>query len=47
VAQLIATALQVPQTRARRRAEPADAIAVYAAASAEGLGSGVLVRRSI
>jgi|SRR5215470_14126329 len=30
VAQLIATALKAPQTRARRRAEPADASAVYA-----------------
>jgi hypothetical protein len=32
LAQLIATAQQVPQTRARRRAEPADAAACYAAA---------------
>jgi hypothetical protein len=31
LAQLIATQLQAPQTRARRRAEPADAIAVYQA----------------
>jgi K+-sensing histidine kinase KdpD len=29
VAQLIATHMQAPQTRARRRAEPAEAIAVY------------------
>jgi hypothetical protein len=29
VAQLIATKLKVPQTRARRRAEPTDASAVY------------------
>ena len=29
LAQLIATKLQAPQTRARRRAEPLDAIAVY------------------
>ena len=29
LAQLIATHLQVPQTRERRRAEPADAIAAY------------------
>jgi len=29
--QLIATREQLPQTRERRRAEPADAIAVYAA----------------
>jgi hypothetical protein len=30
LAQLIATAQQAPQTRARRRAEPADAAALYA-----------------
>ena len=29
LAQLIATAQQAPQTRARRRAEPADATAIY------------------
>ena len=29
VAQLIATHMQAPQTRARRRAEPEEAIAVY------------------
>ena len=29
VAQLIATQMQAPQTRARRRAEPEEAIAVY------------------
>lgn len=29
LAQLIATQMQAPQTRARRRAEPDDAIAVY------------------
>ena len=34
LAQLIATRLQAPQTRARRRVEPEDAIAVYAAAMA-------------
>jgi len=34
LAQLIATALQAPQTRARRRAEPGDASAVYATATA-------------
>jgi hypothetical protein len=33
LAQLIATAQQAPQTRGRRRAEPADACAAYAAAS--------------
>jgi hypothetical protein len=34
VAQLIATKLDAPQTRARRRAEPGDAQAVYAATTA-------------
>jgi hypothetical protein len=29
VAQLIATQMQMPQTRARRRAEPGEATAVY------------------
>ena len=33
LAQLIATAQQAPQTRGRRRVEPADARAAYAAAS--------------
>jgi hypothetical protein len=32
LAQLIATAQQVPQTRMRRRAEPAEAVSKYAAA---------------
>jgi hypothetical protein len=31
LAQLIATHMQAPQTRARRRAEPAEAIAAYSA----------------
>ena len=31
LAQLIATQMKVPQTRARRRAEPAEAIAAYRA----------------
>lgn len=31
LAQLIATRMQAPQTRARRRAEPEDAIAMYRA----------------
>ena len=34
LAQLIATRMQAPQTRARRRAEPAEAISIYAAAGA-------------
>ncbi len=37
LAQLIATAQQAPQTRARRRAEPADAAAHYAAAVEAGV----------
>jgi hypothetical protein len=32
LAQLIATALQAPQTRVRKRADPVDATAIYAAA---------------
>jgi hypothetical protein len=35
LAHLIATAGQFPQTRERRRADPADAIAAYRAAKAE------------
>jgi hypothetical protein len=34
LAQLIATRMQAPQTRARRRAEPIEAIAVYSSAMA-------------
>ena len=34
LAQLIATRMQAPQTCARRRAEPAEAISIYAAAGA-------------
>ena len=34
LAQLIATAQQAPQTRSRRRAEPQDAAATYAAVGA-------------
>ena len=36
LAHLIATQDKVPQTRERRRAEPAEVIAVYAAANAGG-----------
>ncbi len=36
VAQLIATAEQIPQTRCLRRGSPADAKAAYAAGSHEG-----------
>ena len=34
LAQLIATKMQAPQTRARRRAEPTEAIAAYSTAMA-------------
>jgi hypothetical protein len=47
LAQLIATALQAPQTRARRRAEPADASAVYAAAATEHAETGRVLRRTM
>ena len=40
LAHLIATQMHLPQTRARRRAEPADAIAAYGAqASGAALGT--------
>jgi hypothetical protein len=38
LAHLIATAQQAPQTRARRRAEPDEARAVYLAAGAADIG---------
>jgi hypothetical protein len=38
LAQLIATQMQAPQTRARRRAEPEDAAAVYQARVVEMAG---------
>jgi hypothetical protein len=44
---LIATALQAPQTRVRRRAEPADASAAYAAAAASYADAGRSLRRSL
>src|SRR5712692_2380553 len=44
---LIATALMAPQTRVRRRAEPADASAVYAAAEAGCADAGRTLRRSL
>jgi hypothetical protein len=46
LAQLIATAQQAPQTRARRRAAPGDASAAYAAAVSRCIDPGRLVRRS-
>lgn len=42
LAHLIATAQQAPQTRERRRAEPAEAIAAYAKANA-GVTAGRMV----
>ena len=47
LAQLIATALRAPQTRARCRAEPADASAVYAACAVAYAAVGASVRRSL
>ena len=44
LAQLIATDLQLPQTRARRRAEPADASGCYAAVTPAP--TGMVVHRS-
>jgi hypothetical protein len=47
LAHLIATAQQAPQTRTRRRAEPADARATYLAASVARPESGRLIRQAI
>jgi hypothetical protein len=47
LAQLIATAQKAPQTRQRRRAEPADAAQRYAAASGHGAVSGRTHRSTI
>lgn len=47
VAQLIATQRREPQTRERRRAEPADAIARYASASAAPTVRPPVVLRSL
>ena len=47
LAQLIATAQQVPQTRARRRAEPDHASAVYDAAVARCIDVGGTVCRTM
>ena len=46
LAQLIATALKAPQTCARRRAEPAAAIAIYAAGAELPAEIGATFRRS-
>jgi hypothetical protein len=47
IAQLIATATAAPQTRARRRAEPDEAIAAYAALDQRPASSGCTVSRSL
>jgi hypothetical protein len=47
LAQLIATALKAPQTRARRRAEPGDASTVYSAAAAGCVHLGGTLYRSM
>ena len=47
IAQLIATSRSAPQTRLRRRAEPAEAIAVYAAANAVATAGRPTVARSL
>jgi len=45
VAHLIATSAQAPQTRSRRRAEPRDAVAAYAASGVAPAVSGITVSR--
>lgn len=47
LAHLIATATQAPQTRQRRRAEPAEAMAAYEAASGPRLVTCRSVSRSL
>ena len=47
VAHLIATWSQAPQTRSRRRAEPRDAVAAYAARGVTPAVSGITVSRSL
>jgi len=47
VAHLIATSAQAPQTRARRRANPADAIAAYDALGHWPTASGQVLSRSL
>ena len=47
LAQLIATDLQMPQTRARRRAEAVDANACYAAAATMPVPTGIVLRRAV
>jgi hypothetical protein len=47
VAHLIATSAQAPQTRARRRANPEDAIAAYNALGHWPTASGQVLSRSL
>jgi len=47
VAHLIATAVQAPQTRARRRADPADATAAYRSLGQWPTEAGRAVSRSL
>jgi hypothetical protein len=47
LAQLIATALKVPQTRPRRRAAPQDASRAYAGAATGATATGRLVQRAM
>jgi hypothetical protein len=47
VAHLIATAAKAPQTRARRRAEPEQAVAAYRALGQWPTVPGLAVRRSL
>jgi hypothetical protein len=44
LAQLIAAAVQAPQARTRRRADPGEAIAAYAARQRSPRGMGTLAR---
>ena len=47
VAHLIATSAQAPQTRSRRRAEPRDAVAAYAARHHAPALTGIGLSRSL
>jgi hypothetical protein len=47
IAQLIATSAQVPQTRARRRADPQEAIAAYSALDRSPPAPGKTLSRSL
>jgi hypothetical protein len=47
LAQLIATVAQAPQTRLRRCAEPAEALAVYHASGRAPVATGLTLSRSL